>query len=251
MCRIGSIVILLALVISAVMPTVALADESKVRVLMVTGVDYKGHKWQETAPALVEVLKSNPRMEVTKVEDFNALATETLTDYDVLFIHFKNYEAPKDYPTLKKNLTEYVNGGGGLFFFHFACGAFEDWPEFVQIAGRVWYKNLRGHDPRGEFTVSITDRDHPSMEGIGDFKLTDELYTCLGGETPIHVVATAVSKVDQKTYPMAFTLNYGKGRIFHTPLGHDTIAIGAEGLKKLVIQGTLWAADAMEDQTSE
>jgi len=27
--------------------------------------------------------------------------------------------------------------------------------------------------------------------------------------------------VDKKDYPMAFVMNVGKGRVFHSPLGHD------------------------------
>ena len=38
------------------------------------------------------------------------------------------------------------------------------------------------------------------------------------------VLATAHSKVTGKDHPMAFVFEYGKGRVFHTPLGHDVRA---------------------------
>ena len=35
--------------------------------------------------------------------------------------------------------------GKGLVLVHFACGAFQEWPEFVELAGRVFHSVL-GHD---------------------------------------------------------------------------------------------------------
>jgi type 1 glutamine amidotransferase len=75
-----------------------------------------------------------------------------------------------------------------------------------------------------------------------DFQTDDELYTCLGGDRPIQVLAVAKSKVDGKDYPMAFVLSHGRGRIFHTPLGHDVRAIQLPGPAQLLRRGTAWAA---------
>ena len=72
------------------------------------------------------------------------------------------------------------------------------------------------------------------------FETTDELYTCLDGGTPITVLATAVSKVDHKTYPMAFVLECGKGRTFHLVLGHDVQALQAPEVGELLRRGTAW-----------
>jgi len=70
----------------------------------------------------------------------------------------------------------------------------------------------------------------------------DELYTCLAGEAPIHILAKATSKVDKKDYPMAFVLNYGKGRVFHTVLGHDGRAYAAPAVGELMRRGCAWTA---------
>ena len=45
------------------------------------------------------------------------------------------------------------------------------------------------------------------------------------GETPVHLLAKARSRKTNSDHPMAFTLTYGKGRVFHTPLGHDVRSI--------------------------
>jgi type 1 glutamine amidotransferase len=60
---------------------------------------------------------------------------------------------------------------------------------------------------------------------------------------PIHVVAKATSKVDKKDYPMAFVLDCGKGKVFHTVLGHDVTAYtSTPGVGELMRRGCAWAA---------
>jgi len=99
---------------------------------------------------------------------------------------------------------------------------------------------MRGHDPHGKFTVKITNNKHPVTRGMKDFEIVDELYTCLDGKTPIKVLATSKSKVDGKDYPMAFVLNYGKGRVFHSPLGHDVKALANPEAARLFRQACAW-----------
>jgi type 1 glutamine amidotransferase len=212
------------------------------RVVVVTGEDGPYHNWRATAPVLKTLLAKDPRLEVTLVEDLKFLASAELRKYDAVVLHFKNFDPKVPGPAAQRNLEEYVRGGGGLVLVHFACGAFQEWPEFVQLAGRVWNPKFRPHDPHGKFRVEIADGKHPITRGMTPFETTDELYTCLDGTVPIHVLATAVSKVDKKVYPMAFVLEPGKGRTFHCVLGHDVGAYAAAGVGELFRRGTAWAA---------
>ena len=56
------------------------------------------------------------------------------------------------------------------------------------------------------------------------------------------VIASAISKVDNKVYPMAFVHKYGKGRVFHCLLGHDVTAFKCPGVLELFRKGTAWSA---------
>jgi type 1 glutamine amidotransferase len=170
------------------------------------------------------------------------LAKDDLSEYDVIVLHFMDWEVPDPGPQARANLKQFVQDGGGLVLVHFACGAFQEWPEFVELAGRVWDPKLRAHDPHGKFTVHIVDQEHPITQGMNDFETIDELYTCLAGDTPICVLATAKSKVDGKVYPMAFVLDCGKGRVFHSVLGHDVQAFAEPSVTALFRRGCAWTA---------
>ena len=212
------------------------------KVLIVTGIDHPAHKWQQTAPALAKVLGKDTRMQVDVVEQPAFLGTDEVHAYDVIVVHFMNWEKPDPGPKARTNLQQFVEAGKGLFVVHFGCGAFQGWSEFENLAGRAWDPKLRAHDPRGPFRVTITDVDHPITRGMKSFETEDELYTCLAGERPVEMLATARSKVDGKDYPMAFVFNYGRGRVFHCALGHDVKAIENPSAAELFRRGCAWSA---------
>jgi uncharacterized protein len=139
----------------------------------------------------------------------------------------------------RSNLAQFVSQGKGLVVVHFASGAFKDWAEFRNLVGRT--QQLR-HDKRGPFTVKIVDPNHPITRGMGDFQTDDELFIDLTGDRPITVLAEARSTITGKDHPMAFVFDYGKGRVFHTPLGHDARAVAMPGTAELIRRGAAWAA---------
>jgi type 1 glutamine amidotransferase len=220
----------------------AAAEAKQAKVLVLTGNEYPGHKWRETAPLLAKFLAADERLATVLEDDPGFLASPKLHEFDAIVLNYMNWESPDPGPRARENLRKFVEGGKGLVLVHFACGAFQDWPEFKNLAGRVWDPKLRGHDPHGKFTVEITDVPHPITRGMKSFETVDELYTCLAGEREIQVLAKATSKVDQKDYPMAFVNHYGKGRVFHCILGHDVQALSADAVQVLYRRGTLWVA---------
>ncbi len=217
-------------------------ENRRTRLLIVTGQDYPGHKWRQTTPCLRKVLEADPRFTVSVVEDPQMLDSTAIHQYDAIILHFMNWETTAPDQKARENLQRFVENGKGLVLLHFACGAFNDWPEFEKLAGRVYDPKLRGHDPWGAFRVEITNSQHPAARGLQSFDTQDELYTCAAGTTPIEVVASARSKVDNKDYPIAFVLNPGKGRSFHCLLGHDEKAFESAGVGELLRKGCAWAA---------
>ena len=218
----------------------------KTRILLLTGVDYPGHLWRQTAPVLADALRKDPRLEVFTVEDPAFLDSSAISNYSLIILHFQNWQQPGPGERARENLRQFVQGGKGVALVHFACGAwFGEWPEFSKLAGRAWAgpgPGVRQHDPFGPFRVEIAKPDNPIVAGLEPFDTQDELYVCLVGDHPIDILAQAKSKVDGKYYPMAFTSHYGQGRTFHCPLGHDAKALSVPGVQELYRRGCAWAA---------
>jgi len=248
---------LCALTISAAIACVAPAEDrtpptvTVAKVLVLTGNEYPGHHWKETAPLLAKFLAEDARLRTSVVDDPAFLASPKLAEYDTIVLNYMNWKSPDPGDAGRTGLQKFVEGGKGLVLVHFACGAFQDWPEFVKVAGRVWDPKRRGHDPRGPFRVEIKDVNHPITRGLAAFDTDDELYTCLVGDTPIQILATAMSKLDHKEYPMAFVLPYGKGRVFHCVLGHDAKALSFPAVQDLYRRGAAWTAGLPPQQVSE
>jgi hypothetical protein len=216
-------------------------ETAKKRVLIVTGDDYPGHVWRETAPELAGILREDPRLEVSVTECPMTLGSPLMSHYDAAVLHFKNYtERLPLGPPAREGLVRFAESGRGVVLVHFACGAFQEWEGFERVAGRVWNPELRGHDPYGAFTVRVGDAEHPVTRGLADFALKDELYTCLDGTAAITVLCAATSKVDQKEYPIAFTVD-GMPKAFHCVLGHNLEALGAPGARALYRRAAAWA----------
>jgi uncharacterized protein len=222
----------------------------KTRILLITGMDYPGHLWRQTAPLLAEALRKDPRLDVFTIEDPHFLDSAGLDRYSAVILHFENWEQPAPGERARQNLAKFVENGKGLVLVHFACGAWHDeWPAFGQLAGRVWAgPQGRQHDPYGPFRVEAIKPDHPIMCGLADFETQDELYTCLTGDHPIEVLAQAKSKVDGKYYPMAFISTQGRGRTFHCTLGHDVKALSVPAVQELYRRGCAWAAGLAPSQ---
>ena len=75
----------------------------------------------------------------------------------------------------------------------------------------------------------------------------DELYHGLRGPIgEMHLLATAFSDKGKggtgEHEPMIWTLSYGKGRVFHTPMGHDLDGMRCVGFMATLQRGTEWAA---------
>jgi type 1 glutamine amidotransferase len=218
------------------------AETAKIKVLILSGDDISAHKWQEMADATKQVLLDSGKFDVTVSEKLSVLESDSLIlDYDVIFMtRYNTKEALTG--KAKVNLLKFVKSGKGFVLSHLASASFADWPEFREMVGRYWVMGKSGHGPRTPFKVVIADKTSPITKGISDFQVDDELYAKLEGDGPIHVLATADSDFSKKTEPLAFTLEYGKGRVFSETFGHDGKAIKTPEVSKLIVQGVEWAA---------
>jgi uncharacterized protein len=211
------------------------------KVVIVTGENsYAGHVWKETSAELKNILEADKRLQVSLESNPNFIAEDGFLSYDAAVFDFRNAKPLEKDEKVQANILKFLGDGKGLVVIHWANGAFPYWPEFVNIVGRAQQSK---HDPRGPFTVRIVNHDHPITSGMQDFETDDELYYDMKeGSRPVEILATAHSKVMDKDFPMAMTLQYGKGRVFNTPMGHDVKALKVPGVAEIIRRGTDWAA---------
>ncbi|MEK7405795.1 MAG: ThuA domain-containing protein [Acidobacteriota bacterium] len=231
----------------------------KIQVLIITGQN--GHDWRGTTPVLRKILEDTGKFEVRVTEEFRGGGPETLAPYDLVVLNY--YERRR--PELRwgeradNALLDYVRSGKGLVMYHFSTAAFDGWEEYEKMSGGNWRPNQGHHSAAHDFTVDIKDADHPITRGLKKSfpQPKDELYANLRWqpEGSYHVLAAAwddhalyKGKARQPIpgdglhHPMLWTLEYGKGRVFGTALGHDVPAVSTPAFAVTYARGAEWAA---------
>ncbi|MEO2014761.1 MAG: ThuA domain-containing protein [Fuerstiella sp.] len=189
--------------------------------------------------------------------------------YDVVICNFGHGAAPWPKET-EKAFEGFVSGGGGFVVVHAADNSFPAWPAYNEMiglggwggrnekSGPYVYTNDAGdvirdtsagrggnHGKQWEFPVIVRDREHPITKGmpVEWLHAQDELYDQLRGPARnMEILATAESQVTKRHEPMIFTVRYGKGRVFHTPMGHAEYSMECVGFITTLQRGTEWAA---------
>jgi uncharacterized protein len=242
-------------------------------VLIIDGQN--NHQWKETTPVLKRLLEESGLFRVD-------VATTPPKDGDMSLFHpdfaryrvvVSNYNGEPWTDPVKASFEKYMRAGGGLVSYHAADNSFPEWGAYNEMvgvggwgnrdekAGPYWYfqdgtmvadttpGRAGSHGARVPFAVTMRDSQHPIARGLPPVWMhaADELYCRMRGPgRNLLLLATAFSDPGNKGTgrhePMLFTISYGKGRIFHTTLGHDLEAISSVGFIATFQRGTEWAA---------
>ncbi|MEM8765682.1 MAG: ThuA domain-containing protein [Bacteroidota bacterium] len=194
-------------------------------------------------------------------------------NYDVVVSNFGWRAAPWPEKT-KKAFADYIENGGGFVSVHAADNSFPDWHAYNQMIGLggwgnrdesngpyVYYSNTGemvvdssigsagAHGKRHHFPITIRNMEHPITKGMPSVWLSgiDECYAKLRGPAKnMTILATGKDQSDtaptDRHAPVLMVVDYGKGRVFHTTLGHDTEAFENVGFITSFLRGVEWAA---------
>lgn len=256
--------------------TCAISHAAPIRVMLLDGQSGGPyHDWRATTPVMKQQLEATGLFEVDVVTapvsggDFSQFKP----DFKKYQVVVSNLDSPEWPSQLMTAFEEYMKGGGGLVVVHAADNAFPNWPAYNLMigiggwrgrnekAGPLWYVkdgkltsdpapgNAGSHGARLPYAMTTQDANHPVLKGLPKvwMHVADELYATLRGPGQnMTVIATAHSEPSNKgtgrDEPILLTLSYGKGRVFHTALGHDVAALKCAGFATTFQRGTEWAA---------
>jgi type 1 glutamine amidotransferase len=230
----------------------ACKNEAGFKTLIITGQN--NHNWKASSPILKQILDETGLFssEIMITPDKGGDMITFNPDFSKYRLVVLDYNGDSWSEKTNTSFVEYVKNGGGVVIYHAADNSFPEWKEYNEMIGLggwgnrnqkdgpyVYYKNnelitdtsagIGGtHGKRREYIVRTRIADHPITKDLPARWLhgTDELYSLLRGPAKnMQILATAFADSSKgggtmRDEPMLMTISYGKGRIFHTAMGH-------------------------------
>ena len=241
--------------------------------LFVVDIERTGYWWKAEREKDYLPLAGTGKVQILNEPKTDPAFLPRFQKYDVVISNF-GWKAADWSPKTQKAFEKYVAAGGGFVSVHAADNSFPKWKAYNEMIGLggwgersekdgpyVYYTNegelvrdstagnCGAHGPQHVFPVTVRVSDHPITKGMPPVWLTakDECYAKLRGPGKnMTILATgkdqSAKAPTNRHEPILMVLNYGKGRIFHTTLGHDDYSFEGVGFIISFLRGVEWAA---------
>ena len=230
----------------------ACKEEAAYKTLIITGQN--NHNWKASSPILKQILDETGMFssDIMTTPDKGGDMNTFNPDFSKYKLVVLDYNGDSWSEKTNTAFVQYVTNGGGVVIYHAADNSFPGWKEYNEMTGLggwgdrnkkdgpyVYYKNNiqvfdtaagpgGSHGKRREYIVKTRITDHPITKGLPVRWLhgTDELYSQLRGPAKnMQILATAFADSaagggTMRDEPILMTITFGKGRIFHTAMGH-------------------------------
>lgn len=208
--------------------------------LMVWG-GWEGHEPQQTTALFAGLLRdAGYRVEISDTLDA-FLDSDKLMQHDLLV---PMWTMGKITPQQANGLLTAVENGVGIGGWHGGMGdSFRDNTDYQFMVGGQWVAHPGNII---DYTVQITNHDHPITAGIADFAMHSEQYF-MHVDPSNRVLATTTftgqynAWIDGVTMPVVWTKAWGKGKVFYCSLGHVLKDFDVPEAREIVRRGLIWA----------
>ncbi|HSW44117.1 MAG TPA: ThuA domain-containing protein [Phycisphaerae bacterium] len=151
----------------------------------------------------------------------------------------------------QKAMFEWLRSGKALVGIHAATDTWRgQGEEFPQVIGAAF--TTHGPTNKEKVTIKIEDQNHPATKMLGtEWVIADEIYQHdRFSRDRIHVLMSidkektdlaAQKMVPEGDYPLAWTREEGKGRVFYTALGHREDVWTNATFERHLMAGMAWA----------
>jgi type 1 glutamine amidotransferase len=176
---------------------------------------------------LLREKKQNDYIFSTKLSSLTDLAND---QFSSVVLYFQKKSIPEPY---LEALERFVFNGGGLLALHSASASFKQNQRYFNLIGGRFIK----HGKISEFKVEVADTQSAIYKGIPRFSVRDELYI---HEYQNDVQVHFSTKVGDKTEPVVWTRELGKGKITYCSLGHCAPVLKNQHVKSIIYQSLDW-----------
>ncbi len=146
------------------------------------------------------------------------MTAEALRNYDGVM--FANTTGDLPLPD-KQAFLDWIKSGKGFIATHSGSDTFHGFPPYIEMLGG----EFETHKEQAEVDCINQDPAHPACRHLGStWHLKDEIYLIKNFDrSKVHGLLMLDKHPNDKTpgdFPIAWTKEYGKGRVFYTSLGH-------------------------------